>query len=266
MEVDNILSDAPKEQYFSLFQSLHNLVSDNRKKLKSYKIVAADTLNKADKEYERLVLHPDEDDWERTQKYGAIWTTLAVKNVLSDYRFTSQSSAAKKKFVIELGDTILDLLWRDWDSKNLKEDIKGLEDKIAVEKKNRELRDTAIAEMAAYLESLSQEQHASFHEQALKLIKKNEKKLTDSFIVYKYDIAQFYEPMVNVLRQTDGIKEKLEGDVRKTTNKLFLVIYKKLHDYLITPYNIDELKEDQKFVRKVIGEIDKLKSPKSLAD
>lgn len=266
LEVDNILSDVPKEQYFSLFQSLHNLVSDNRKKLKSYKIVAADTLNKADKEYERLVLHPDEDDWERTQKYGAIWTTLAVKNVLSDYRFTSQSSAAKKKFVIELGDTILDLLWRDWDSKNLKEDIKGLEDKIAVEKKNRELRDTAIAEMAAYLESLSQEQHASFHEQALKLIKKNEKKLTDSFIVYKYDIAQFYEPMVNVLRQTDGIKEKLEGDVRKTTNKLFLVIYKKLHDYLITPYNIDELKEDQKFVRKVIGEIDKLKSPKSLAD
>lgn len=259
LEVDNILSDVPKEQYFSLFQSLHNLLRDNGKKLKSYKIVAADTLTKADEEYERLILHPDKDDWERIQKYGAIWTTLAVKNVLSDYRFTSQSSAAKKKFVIELGDTILDLVWRDWDSKNQKEDIKGLEDKIELEKKNRELRDLAIDEMAAYLEKLSQEQHASFHEQALKIIKKSEKKLTDSFIVYKYDIDQFYEPMVNVLRQTDGIKEKLEGDVRKTTNKLFLVIYKKLHDYLITPHYIGDQKEEQKLVKKVVGEIEKLK-------
>lgn len=259
LDVEHILSDVPKEQYLSLFQSLHNLLRDNGKKLKSYKIVAAETLTKADKEYEELILHPDDNHWEHTQQFGAIWTTFAVNNILSDYRYSPAASPAKKQFIIKIGDTILDLLWRDWDSKMLKEDIQEKIDKIAVERKNRESRDAAVNEMAAYLENLSQEQHASFHEQALKIIKKSEKKLTDSFIVYKYDIARFYEPMVNVLRQTDGIKEKLEGDVRKTTNKLFLVIYKKLHDYLITPHYIGDHKEEQKLVKKVIGEIDRLK-------
>jgi len=113
--------------------------------------------------------------------------------------------------------------------------------------------------MPSYLERLTSDQYLAFHEQALRILNRDKKKLSESSGILKVDIEHRYQPLLKLLKETRGIEDSLDAKIRQGIDSIFLSIYQVLWDYMLYPYDLDYIIENKKVVKKVLDEIWKLK-------
>ena len=109
------------------------------------------------------------------------------------------------------------------------------------------------------MEGLTSDQYLAFHEQALRILNRDKKKLSESSGILKVDIEHRYQPLLKLLKGTQGIEDSLDAKIRQGIDSIFLSIYQVLWDYMLYPYDLDYIIENKKVVKKVLDEIWKLK-------
>ena len=113
--------------------------------------------------------------------------------------------------------------------------------------------------MPSYLERLTSDQYLAFHEQALRILNRDKKKLSESSGILKVDIEHRYQPLLKLLKETRDIEDSSDTKIRQGIDSIFLSIYQVLWDYMLYPYDLDYIIENKKVVKKVLDEIWKQK-------
>ena len=261
-DITDFISEIPDSQYPSLIVSFHEIVEANKKKLKSFGVITAEEMKKMEAKYRDFILAYHRDGFDNFRKYYSYGLTRPIWNILHNYRFPTTNTAAKNKFLQQVVEPYIDLIWRKWDSPKLQAKIDEIKQKAASAQALKQERDDSLASMPSYLKGLSAGESLAFHEKALQILDKNKKKLTDSYILMKYDIDHRYQPLLKLLKKSQGLDDNLDEKVRQGVDAIFLSIYQALWKYMFYPYDLDYIIENKKVVRKVLDEIDSQQSLK----
>ena len=259
LQITDFIEELPDAQYASMVVRLHGIVVANEKKWKSYSIVTADELKAMKAKYEQFVLayHRDEiADFRKQYNYDL---TRPIWKLLHNYRFPTTNTAAKSKFLQQAVEPYLDLVWRAWDSEKLRKKVDEIKQKVAEAQALQQEYDESLASMPSYLEGLTSAQHLAFHEQAIQVLNKNKKKLTEHYIIFAVDLERTYQPLVKILQKSQGIADSLDANVRKGVDVAFMTLYQALWKFMFCPYDLSYVKECKVMVRKVLDAIGKLK-------
>ena len=85
----------------------------------------------------------------------------------------------------------------------------------------------------SYLEGLTSDQYLAFHEQALRILNRDKKKLSESSGILKVDIEHRYQPLLKLLKETRDIEDSLDAKIRQGIDSIFFSIYQVLtHSYV----------------------------------
>lgn len=253
----DFIDEVPNAQYASLIVSLLDIVKTYEKKLKSFGIVKAEKLRKMKAEYENFVLAYHRGEIDEFRKYSNYALTRPFWNLVYNYHFPTTNTASKNKFLLQAVEPYLDLVWRQWDSPKLQSKFDEVKEKAAKAQALKQEREESLAAMPSYLEGLASDQYLAFHEQALRILNQNKKKLSESSGILKVDIEHRYQPLLKLLKGT--IEDSLDAKIRQGIDSIFLSIYQVLWDYMLYPYDLDYIIENKKVVKKVLDEIWKLK-------
>ena len=255
----DFIDEIPNAQYASLIVSLLDIVKTHEKKLKSFGIVKAEKLRKMKAEYENFVLAYHRGEIDEFRKYSNYALTRPFWNLVYNYHFPTTNTASKNKFLQQAVESYLDLVWRQWDSPKLQSKFDEVKEKAAKAQALKQEREESLAAMPSYLEGLTSDQYLAFHEQALRKLNQNKKKLSESSGILKVDIEHRYQPLLKLLKGMRDIEDSLDAKIRQGIDSIFLSIYQVLWDYLLYPYDLDYIIENKKVVKKVLDEIWKLK-------
>ena len=255
----DFIDEIPNAQYASLIVSLLDIVKTHEKKLKSFGIVKAEKLRKMKAEYENFVLAYHRGGIDEFRKYSNYALTRPFWNLVYNYHFPTTNTASKNKFLQQAVEPYLDLVWRQWDSQKLQSKLDEAKEKAAKAQALKQEREESLAAMPSYLEGLTSDQYLAFHEQALEILNRDKKKLSESSGILKVDIEHRYQPLLKLLKGTRGIEDSLDVKIRQGIDSIFLSIYQVLWDYMLYPYDLDYIIENKKVVKKVLDEIWKLK-------
>lgn len=257
--ITDFIDEVPNAQYASLIVSLLDIVKTHEKKLKSFGIVKAEKLRKMKAEYENFVLAYHRGGIDEFRKYSNYALTRPFWNLVYNYHFPTTNTASKNKFLQQAVEPYLDLVWRQWDSPKLQSKFYEVKEKAAKAQALKQEREESLAAMPSYLEGLTSDQYLAFHEQALRILNRDKKKLSESSGILKVDIEHRYQPLLKLLKGTQGIEDSLDAKIRQGIDSIFLSIYQVLWDYMLYPYDLDYIIENKKVVKKVLDEIWKLK-------
>ena len=257
--ITDFIDEIPNAQYPSLIVSLCEIVKTHEKKLKSFGIVKAEELRKMQAEYENFVLAYHRGGIDDFRKYSNFALTRPFWSIVYNYHFPITNTASKNKFLQQVVEPYLDLFWRQWDSPKLQSKFDEVKEKAVKAQALKQEREESLASMPSYLEGLTSDQYLAFHEQALRILNRDKKKLSESSGILKVDIEYRYQPLLKLLKGTRDIEDSLDAKVRQGIDSIFLSIYQVLWDYMLYPYDLDYIIENKKVVKKVLDEIWKLK-------
>lgn len=257
--ITDFIDEIPNAQYPSLIVSLCEIVTTHEKKLKSFGIVKAEELRKMKAEYENFVLAYHRGGIDDFRKYSNYTLTRPFWSFVYNYHFPITNTASKNKFLQQVVEPYLDLVWRQWDSPKLQSKFDEVKEKAVKAQALKQEREESLASMPSYLEGLTSDQYLAFHEQALRILNRDKKKLSESSGILKVDIEHRYQPLLKLLKGTRDIEDSLDAKVRQGIDSIFLSIYQVLWDYMLYPYDLDYIIENKKVVKKVLDEIWKLK-------
>ena len=249
--ITDFIDEIPNAQYPSLIVSLCEIVTTHEKKLKSFGIVKA--------EYENFVLAYHRGGIDDFRKYSNYTLTRPFWSFVYNYHFPITNTASKNKFLQQVVEPYLDLVWRQWDSPKLQSKFDEVKEKAAKAQALKQEREESLAAMPSYLEGLTSDQYLAFHEQALRILNQNKKKFSESSGILMVDIEHRYQPLLKLLKGTRGIEDSLDAKIRQGIDSIFFSIYQVLWDYMLYPYDLDYIIENKKVVKKVLDEIWKLK-------
>ena len=253
--ITDFIDEIPNAQYSSLIVSLLDIVKTHEKKLKSFGIVKAEELRKMKAEYENFVLAYHRGGIDGFRKYSNYTLTRPFWSIVYNYHFSITNTASKNKFLQQVVEPYLDLVWRQWDSPKLQSKFDEVKEKAAKAQALKQEREESLASMPSYLEGLTSDQYLAFHEQALRILNQNKKKLSESSGILKVDIEHRYQPLLKLLKETRDIEDSLDAKIRQGIDSIFLSIYQVLWDYMLYPYDLDYIIENKKVVKKVLDEI-----------
>lgn len=256
--ITDFIDEIPNAQYPSLIVSLCEIVTTHEKKLKSFGIVKAEELRKMKAEYENFVLAYHRGGIDDFRKYSNYTLTRPFWSFVYNYHFPITNTASKNKFLQQVVEPYLDLVWRQWDSPKLQSKFDEVKEKAVKAQALKQEREESLASMPSYLEGLTSDQYLAFHEQALQILNQNKKKLSESSGILKVDIEHRYQPLLKLLKGTRGIEDSLDAKVRQGIDSIFLSIYQVLWDYMLYPYDLDYIIENKKVVKMVLDEIWKI--------
>lgn len=134
-----------------------------------------------------------------------------------------------------------------------------VKEKAAKAQALKQEREESLAAMPSYLEGLTSDPYLAFHEQALRILNRDKKKLSESSGILKVDIEHRYQPLLKLLKETRDIEDSLDAKIRQGIDSIFLSIYQVLWDYMLYPYDLDYIIENKNVVKKVLDEIWELK-------
>lgn len=257
--ITDFIDEIPNAQYPSLIVSLCEIVTTHEKKLKSFGIVKAEELRKMKAEYENFVLAYHRGGIDDFRKYSNYTLTRPFWSFVYNYHFPITNTASKNKFLQQVVEPYLDLVWRQWDSPKLQSKFDEVKEKAVKAQALKQEREESLASMPSYLEGLTSAQYLAFHEQALRILNRDKKKLSESSGILKVDIEHRYQPLLKLLKGTRDTEDSLDAKVRQGIDSIFLSIYQVLWDYMLYPYDLDYIVENKKVVKKVLDEIWKLK-------
>lgn len=257
--ITDFIDEIPNAQYASLIMSLCEIVKTHERKLKSFGIVKAEELKNMKAEYDNFVLAYHHDEIDSFRKYSNYTLTRPFWSLVYNYSFPKTNTASKNKFLQQAVEPYLDLVWRQWDSPKLQSKFDEVKEKAVKAQALKQEREESLAAMPSYLEGLTSDQYLSFHEQALRILNQNKKKLSESCGILKYDIEHKYQPLLMLLKESRGMDDSLDAKIRQGIDSIFLSIYQALWDYMLYPYDLDYVIENKKVVKKVLDEIWKLK-------
>lgn len=257
--ITDFIDEIPNAQYPSLIVSLCEIVKTHEKKLKSFGIVKAEELRKMQAEYENFVLAYHRGGIDDFRKYSNYTLTRPFWSFVYNYHFPITNTASKNKFLQQVVEPYLDLVWRQWDSPKLQSKFDEVKEKAVKAQALKQEREESLASMPSYLEGLTSDQYLAFHEQALRILNRDKKKLSESSGILKVDIEYRYQPLLKLLKGTRDIEDSLDAKVRQGIDSIFLSIYQVLWDYMLYPYDLDYIIENKKVVKKVLDEIWKQK-------
>ena len=257
--ITDFIDEIPNAQYSSLIVSLLDMVKTHEKKLKSFGIVKAEELRKMQAAYENFVLAYHRGGIDDFRKYSNFALIRPFWSIVYNYHFPITNTASKNKFLQQAVEPYLDLVWRQWDSPKLQSKLDEAKEKAAKAQVLKQEREESLAAMPSYLEGLTSDQYLAFHEQALRILNQNKKKLSESCVILNVDIEHRYQPLLKLLKGTRGIEDSLDAKIRQGIDSIFLSIYQVLWDYMLYPYDLDYIIENKKVVKKVLDEIWKLK-------
>jgi hypothetical protein len=103
-----------------------------------------------------------------------------------------------------------------------------VKEKAAKAQALKQEREEALAAMPSYLEGLTSDQYLAFHEQALRILNRDKKKLSESSGILKVDIEHRYQPLLKLLKETRDIEDSLDAKIRQGIDSIFLSIYQVL--------------------------------------
>lgn len=255
----DFIDEIPNAQYSSLIVSLLDIVKTHEKKLKSFGIVKSEELRKMQAEYENFVLAYHRGGIDDFRKYSNYALTRPFWSIVYNYHFPTTNTASKNKFLQQAVEPYLDLVWRQWDSPKLQSKFDEVKEKAAKAQALKQEREESLAAMSSYLEGLTSDQYLAFHEQALRILNRDKKRLSESCGILKVDIEHRYQPLLKLLKGTRGIEDSLDAKIRQGIDSIFQSIYQVLWDYMLYPYDLDYIIENKKVVKKVLDEIWKLK-------
>lgn len=256
--ITDFIDEIPNAQYPSLIVSLCEIVTTHEKKLKSFGIVKAEELRKMKAEYENFVLAYHRGGIDDFRKYSNYTLTRPFWSFVYNYHFPITNTASKNKFLQQVVEPYLDLVWRQWDSPKLQSKFDEVKEKTVKAQALKQEREESLASMPSYLEGLTSDQYLAFHEQALRILNRDKKKLSESSGILKVDIEHRYQPLLKLLKGTRGIEDSLDAKVRQGIDSIFLSIYQVLWDYMLYPYELDYIIENKKVVKMVLDEIWKI--------
>lgn len=256
--ITDFIDEIPNAQYPSLIVSLCEIVKTHEKKLKSFGIVKAEELRKMQAEYENFVLAYHRGGIDDFRKYSNYTLTRPFWSFVYNYHFPITNTASKNKFLQQVVEPYLDLVWRQWDSPKLQSKFDEVKEKAVKAQALKQEREESLASMPSYLEGLTSDQYLAFHEQALRILNRDKKKLSESSGILKVDIEHRYQPLLKLLKGTRDIEDSLDAKVRQGIDSIFLSIYQVLWDYMLYPYDLDYIIENKKVVKKVLDEIWKI--------
>lgn len=256
--ITDFIDEIPNAQYPSLIVSLCEIVTTHEKKLKSFGIVKAEELRKMQAEYENFVLAYHRGGIDDFRKYSNYTLTRPFWSFVYNYHFPITNTASKNKFLQQVVEPYLDLVWRQWDSPKLQSKFDEVKEKAVKAQALKQEREESLASMPSYLEGLTSDQYLAFHEQALRILNRDKKKLSESSGILKVDIEHRYQPLLKLLKGTRDIEDSLDAKVRQGIDSIFLSIYQVLWDYMLYPYDLDYIIENKKVVKKVLDEIWKI--------
>ena len=262
-DITEFIDEMPDSQFPSLIGSLHEIVEANKKKLKSFGVMTAEEMKKMESEYRNFILACHRNGFDNFRRYYSYWLTRPIWNILHSYKFPTTNTTAKNKFLQQVVEPYIDLIWRKWECPNFQAKIDEIKQKADRAQALKKERDETLASMPSYLEGLSTDESLAFHEQVLQILDKNKKKLTDSYIIMKYDIDHRYRPLLKIFKKSQGLDDSLDDKVRQGIDAIFLSIYQSLWKYIFYPYDLDYIVENKKIVKKVLDEIEKLKQSDS---
>lgn len=257
--ITDFIDEIPNAQYSSLIVSLLDIVKTHEKKLKSFGIVKAEELRKMKAEFENFVLAYHRGGIDGFRKYSNYSLTRPFWSIVYNYHFSITNTASKNKFLQQVVEPYLDLVWRQWDSPKLQSKFDEVKEKAAKAQALKQEREESLAVMPSYLEGLTSDQYLAFHEQALRILNRDKKKLSESSGILKVDIEHRYQPLLKLLKETRDIEDSLDAKILQGIDSIFLSIYQVLWDYMLYPYDLDYIIENKKVVKKVLDEIWKLK-------
>lgn len=257
--ITDFIDEIPNAQYSSLIVSLLDIVKTHEKKLKSFGIVKAEELRKMQAAYDSFVLAYHRGGIDDFRKYSNFALIRPFWSIVYNYHFPLTNTASKNKFLQQAVEPYLDLVWRQWDSPKLQSKLDEAKEKAAKAQVLKQEREESLAAMPSYLEGLTSDQYLAFHEQALRILNQNKKKLSESCVILKVDIKHRYQPLLKLLKGTRGFEDSLDAKIRQGIDSIFLSIYQVLWDYMLYPYDLDYIIENKKVVKKVLDEIWKLK-------
>lgn len=257
--ITDFIDEIPNAQYPSLIVSLCEIVKTHEKKLKSFGIVKAEELRKMKTEYENFVLAYHRGEIDEFRKYSNYTLTRPFWSFVYNYHFPTTNTASKNKFLQQVVELYLDFVWHQWDSPKLQSKFDEVKEKAAKAQVLKQEREESLAAMPSYLEGLTSDQYLAFHEQALGILNRDKKKLSESVGILKVDLGHRYQPLLKLLKETRDIEDSLDAKIRQGIDSIFLSIYQVLWDYMLYPYDLDYIIENKKVVKKVLDEIWKLK-------
>ena len=257
--ITDFIDEIPNAQYPSLIVSLCEIVKTHEKKLKSFGIVKAEELRKMKAEYENFVLAYHRGEIDEFRKYSNYTLTRPFWSFVYNYHFPTTNTASKNKFLQQVVEPYLDLVWRQWDSPKLQSKFDEVKEKAAKAQALKQEREESLAAMPSYLEGLTSDQYLAFHEQALGILNRDKKKLSESVGILKVDLEHRYQPLLKLFKEMRDIEDSLDAKIRQGIDSIFLSIYQVLWDYMLYPYDLDYIIENKKVVKKVLDEIWKLK-------
>lgn len=253
--ITDFIDEIPNAQYSSLIVSLLDIVKTHEKKLKSFGIVKAEELRKMKAEYENFVLAYHRGGIDGFRKYSNYTLTRPFWSIVYNYHFSITNTASKNKFLQQVVEPYLNLVWRQWDSPKLQSKFDEVKEKAAKAQALKQEREESLAAMPSCLEGLTSDQYLAFHEQALRILNRDKKKLSESSGILKVDIEHRYQPLLKLLKETRDIEDSLDAKIRQGIDSIFLSIYQVLWDYMLYPYDLDYIIENKKVVKKVLDEI-----------
>lgn len=186
--ITDFIDEIPNAQYSSLIVSLLDIVKTHEKKLKSFGIVKAEELRKMKAEYENFVLAYHRGGIDGFRKYSNYTLTRPFWSIVYNHHFSITNTASKNKFLQQVVEPYLDLVWRQWDSPKLQSKFDEVKEKAAKAQALKQEREESLAAMPSYLEGLTSDQYLAFHEQALRILNRDKKKLSESSGILKVDI------------------------------------------------------------------------------
>lgn len=195
--------------------SLLDIVKTHEKKLKSFGIVKAEELRKMKAGYENFVLAYHRGGIDGFRKYSNYTLTRPFWSIVYNYHFSITNTASKNKFLQQVVEPYLDLVWRQWDSPKLQSKFDEVKEKAAKAQALKQEREEALAAMPSYLEGLTSDQYLAFHEQALRILNRDKKKLSESSGILKVDIEHRYQPLLKLLKETRDIEDSLDAKIRQ---------------------------------------------------
>ena len=256
--ITDFIDEIPNAQYPSLIVSLCEIVKTHEKKLKSFGIVKVEELRKMKAEYDNFVLAYHRGEIDEFRKYSNYTLTCPFWSFVYNYHFPTTNTASKNKFLQQVVEPYLDLVWRQWDSPKLQSKFDEVKEKAAKAQALKQEREESLATMPSYLEGLTSDQYLAFHEQALGILNRD-KKLSESVGILKVDLEHRYQPLLKLFKETRDIEDSLDAKIRQGIDSIFLSIYQVLWNYMLYPYDLDYIIENKKVVKKVLDEIWKLK-------
>ena len=236
--------DEAKESLTEIVDFLHN---------------KAEKLRKMKAEYENFVLAYHRGGIDEFRKYSNYALTRPFWNLVYNYHFPTTNTASKNKFLQQAVEPYLDLVWRQWNSPKLQSKFDEVKEKAVKAQALKQEREESLAAMPSYLEGLASDQYLAFHEQVLRILNRDKKKLSESSGILKVDIEHRYQPLLKLLKGTRDIEDSLDAKIRQGIDSIFLSICQVLWDYMLYPYDLDYIIENKKVVKKVLDEIWKLK-------